>query len=144
MNDEPANRPKVRAAVAYETTDGRVWLKGTTLSLRRAVLLLLVVLAVFFTVLMVWQPWSAGSMAPVVQQTGEPQPLRTTSEPAPSTTQEPLETSRGTTPEPVETTGPTTEQTGAYRTGKAVGEELNRLWESTKDFGQGVWAAFND
>lgn len=48
-------------------------------------------------------------------------------------------------PAPTVTPTPTAtpdESTGAYRTGEAVGETAREVWETTKEFGRGLWTGF--
>ncbi len=49
------------------------------------------------------------------------------------------------TPAPAPTTTPTPTPSGdpgAYRTGEAVGETARDAWETTKEFGRGLWNGF--
>lgn len=84
-----------------------------------------------FAIYAVSTPFLREPTAPVVHVTIEPQPLPQTTEPRD-------ETSDATSPAPQETTSP------GYRTGERTGEQLNHLWQQTKGFGRGLWAALTE
>ena len=95
-----------------------------------------------FAIYVVSMPFLREPPTPVVHVTVEPQPLpettETTSEP-PSETTEPLTDA---TDETTETGDETT--SGAYQTGERTGEQLNHLWQETKDFGRGLWSTLTE
>ena len=77
-----------------------------------------------FGIFVVSTPFLREPPTPVVHVTVEPQPLRETTD---ETSEPPSETGDETTP-------------GAYQTGERTGEQLNHLWQETKDFGRGLWS----
>lgn len=81
--------------------------------------------------------------APFLREPPEPVVHVSVEPPVDETTREPLPETTETTSGPVqETTDETT--SGAYRTGERTGEELNHLWQETKDFGRGLWSSFTE
>lgn len=80
-----------------------------------------------FGLYVVSAPFLREPPAPVVQVTIEPQPPVETTEPLPATTSE-----------------TTVETTPAYETGVRTGEQLDRLWTATKEFGSGLWSTLTE
>jgi len=89
-----------------------------------------------FAIAVVSQPFLREPVAPVVHVTVQPEPPV---EPLPEPPSEPLT-------EPVTTPDEATpeEASGAYQTGQRTGEELERLWTQTKDFGKGLWTTLTE
>ncbi len=87
------------------------------------------VLGVFATYV-VSTPFLREPPAPIVNVTIEPQPPVETTEPL---DRDHDEAGREATDEPVTTTP-------ANQTGERVGEQLNHLWQQTKEFGTGLWS----
>lgn len=87
-----------------------------------------------FGIFVVSTPFLREPPTPVVNVTIEPQPPVETTEPLPETGSE-------TTEPPSETT---VETTPAYETGVRTGEQLDRLWTATKDFGSGLWSTLTE
>ena len=81
-----------------------------------------------------------------VNVTIEPQPRPDTTD----ATSEPAADATSETTEPpfdaIEPSSETADETtsGAYRTGERTGEQLNHLWQETKDFGRGLWSTLTE
>jgi hypothetical protein len=75
--------------------------------------------------------------SPPVSEMSEWPTAPVTSSPEPETTEAPVTTSPEATPEPVPTSG-------AYETGVRTAEELDRLWNETKDFSRGLWSTLTN
>lgn len=88
----------------------------------------------FFSLYVVSAPFLRDPPVSVVQVTIEPQPSVETTEPLPEAGSE-------TTEPPSETT---VETTPAYETGVRTGEQLDRLWTATKEFGGGLWSTLTE
>nr|WP_154922858.1 hypothetical protein [Microbacterium testaceum] len=84
----------------------------------------------FFALYVVSTPFLREPPAPVVHVTIEPQP--------PVETTEPLARDHGETGDVANDEPATT--TPANQTGERVGEQLNHLWQQTKEFGTGLWS----
>lgn len=87
-----------------------------------------------FGLYVVSAPFLREPPAPVVQVTIEPQPPFETTEPL-------LEAGSETAESPSDTT---VETTPAYETGVRIGEQLDRLWTATKEFGSGLWSTLTE
>lgn len=87
-----------------------------------------------FGLYVVSAPFLREPPAPAVQVTIEPQPSVETAEPLPEAGSD--------TAEPPSVT--TVETTPAYETGVRTGEQLDRLWTATKEFGSGLWSALTE
>lgn len=88
-----------------------------------------------FGIFVVSTPFLREPPTPVVHVTVEPQPLPETTEP----TSEPLPDATDETTEPLSET-----TSGAYQTGERTGDQLNHLWQETKDFGRGLWSTLTE
>ena len=73
-----------------------------------------------FGIYVVSTPFLREPPTPVVHVTVEPQPLPDATESGDETT------------------------SGAYQTGERTGEQLNHLWQETKDFGRGLWSTLTE
>lgn len=99
-------------------------------STNRLVLIGSVTILGLFAIFVVSTPFLREPVAPVVHVTVEPdttgEPTTPPSEPAPDTTSQPP-TSEATPTSP------------AYGTGQRAGEQVDRLWQETKEFSKGFW-----
>lgn len=82
-----------------------------------------------FAIYVVSTPFLREPPVPVVNVTVEPQPLSEDQQ----SSQDHGETGDEAIDEPVTTTP-------ANQTGERVGEQLNHLWQQTKEFGTGLWS----
>jgi hypothetical protein len=106
---------------------------------RRIVATVSLSVLLLFALFVVSHPLLRAPVAPVVHVTVEPEATHDTSEPVPETTREPSTAAPEATPEPAPETG-----SPAYETGVRAGEELERLWTTTKDFGRGLWSTLTE
>lgn len=99
-----------------------------------------------FAIYVVSTPFLREPPAPVVNVTIEPQPRPETTD----ATSEPAADATSETTEPpfdaIEPSSETADETtsGAYQTGERTGEQLNHLWQETKDFGRGLWSTLTE
>jgi len=96
----------------------------------RLVLIGSVTILALFAIFAVSRPFLREPVAPVVHVTIEPEANNEATEPP----AEPLPeaTEEATEPAP-ETTSP------AFQTGQRAGEQVDRLWQETKEFSKGFW-----
>ncbi|WP_243224550.1 hypothetical protein [Microbacterium sp. CIAB417] len=83
-----------------------------------------------FAIFVVSRPFLREPVAPVVHVTVEPEATDEATTP-------PSEPPTGSLPEATEP--PSEPPTPAYETGQRAGEQVDRLWQETKEFSKGFW-----